>query len=70
VVDPSWKSFGASSEIISFVCEKLDGALKACPQKITYPDSHTPATSHLEKNFYFESSKIISAINKQFKKIK
>jgi len=67
VVDPSWKSFGASSEIISLVCEKLNGTLKACPQKITYPDSHTPTTSHLEKSFYFESSQIISAINKQFR---
>jgi pyruvate/2-oxoglutarate/acetoin dehydrogenase E1 component len=66
VVDPSWRSFGASSEIISLVSEKIGKILKNQPQRVTYPNSHTPASSYLEKKFYFNYKKIISAINKQF----
>ena len=68
VVDPSWKSFGASSEIVSLVVEKLKNNLKNSPLKITYPDSHTPMSETLEKSFYFNEKVIFNKIKKIFKK--
>tara|TARA_B100000787_G_scaffold169165_1_gene159597 strand:- start:91 stop:1089 length:999 start_codon:yes stop_codon:yes gene_type:complete len=70
VVDPSWKSFGASSEIISLVTENLGNKMKSPPVKITYPDSHTPASVALEKTFYFNDRVIFNTIKKIFKKPK
>lgn len=68
VVDPSWKSFGASSEIISSVMEKVGKEIKSLPIKITYPDSHTPTSEALEKKFYFNDQIIFKGIKKIFKK--
>ena len=64
VVDPGWKSFGASSEIISLVMEKIGKNLKCHPIKITYPDSHTPTSEYLEKLFYFDEKIIYKKIKK------
>ena len=61
VIDPSWKSFGSSSEIISLVVEKIH-KLKSLPRKITHPDSHTPVSIKLENNYYFNSKDIINTI--------
>ena len=66
VVDPSWKSFGASSEIISVTMQKLKKKIKCHPIKITYPDSHTPASEALEKNYYFNHEVIYKRIKKVF----
>ena len=68
VVDPSWKSFGASSEIVSLVAEKMGNKLKSNPIRITYPDSHTPMSSKLEEKFYFNYKQIVSIVKKQFKR--
>ena len=68
VVDPSWKSFGASSEIISITMEKLGKQIKSPPIKITYPDSHTPASEALEKKYYFNENKIFLAVKNIIKK--
>ena len=68
VVDPSWKSFGASSEIISVVMQKLGKEIKSSPIKITYPDSHTPASEALEKKYYFNDNKIFMAVKKNIGK--
>ena len=67
VIDPCWKSFGASSEIISVVTQKIK-KMKSKPIKITYPDSHTPASEALEKNYYFDHEVIFNTIKKLFKK--
>ena len=67
VVDPSWKSFGAASEIISVVMQKLSKKIKSKPITITYPDSHTPASEALEKEYYFNEEKIYKLIKKIFK---
>ena len=65
VVEGDWKSFGCSAEIISSVSENVRD-LKAKPVRINYPDSHTPASSNLEKNFYINedivSNKILELI--------
>ena len=68
VVDPSWKSFGASSEIISIVMQKIKKKMKSPPIKITYPDSHTPASESLEKEYYFSEQKIFKKVLKLFYK--
>jgi pyruvate dehydrogenase E1 component beta subunit len=48
VLDPSWRSFGASAEVITSVVERLGSSLISAPLRITYPDSHTPMSSSLE----------------------
>ena len=68
VVDPSWKSFGASSEIITSVIERLGNQLKTKPIRVCYPDSHTPMSENLEKKYYFDHKKIISEIKLILKK--
>ncbi len=62
VVDPSWRSFGAASEIISQVTEKIGNILKSLPKKITYPDSHTPMSASLENKYYFNSGIIVKTV--------
>ena len=69
VVDPSWKSFKASSEIISLVTENLGNKMKSAPVKISYPDSHTPESVALEKTFYFKDRVIFNTMKKILKKL-
>ena len=67
VLDPSWCSFGASAEIVSIIVEKcyLD---KIKIKRLAYPDSHTPASASLEKEFYLSENKIINTIIDLLKK--
>ena len=58
MVDPGWKSFGASSEIITSVVEECFSYLKTSPIRINYPDSHIPMSHKLEKYFYFNDKSI------------
>ena len=67
VVDPSWKSFGASSEIITSVIESFGDKLKTKPIRVSYPDSHTPMSENLEKKYYFDHKKLISKIKTSLK---
>ncbi len=62
VVDPAWYSFGAASEIMASIIEKNLKYLKTNPARITLPDSHTPMSANLEKNYYFNDKKIVSKI--------
>ena len=50
ILDPSWKSFGTSAEIMATIYEnsKNSGIIV---NRLCYPDSHTPASSSLEKSF-------------------
>ena len=68
VVDPSWKSFGASSEIIASVTESIGKKMISNPLRVSYPDSHTPMSEALEKEYYFNSSEIVSKVKKLFNK--
>ena len=52
VIDPAWRSFGVSGEVIARVAERLGRRLRADPLRIGYPDSHTPMSSALEAMYY------------------
>ena len=67
VVDPGWQSFGASAEIITSVIEKCSNYLKSSPIRINFPDSHTPMSQNLEKQYYIDEQKILKKIKKIFK---
>ena len=62
VLDHGWESYGAASEIISRVSENCHKYLKSAPIKITFPDSHTPMSSKLEKEYYPDTEFIIDKI--------
>jgi len=64
VVDPGWMSYGASAEIITSVVESPKVTMKSKPIRVTLPDSHTPMSQTLERNYYIESKKIFNAIKK------
>ena len=64
VADPAWMSFGAAGEIIASVVENLGDKLKAKPVRVTLPDSHTPMSQTLEKEFYPTEEDIVAAIRK------
>jgi len=64
VADPAWHSFGASSEIIASVTEKLGKQLKADPGRICFPDSHTPTSYVLENYYYPNKDNIINEIRR------
>ena len=52
VMDPAWRSFGVSAEIVARVVESAGGALRAMPLRICQPDSHTPTSAALESAYY------------------
>jgi pyruvate dehydrogenase E1 component beta subunit len=52
VLDPAWRSFGISAELIACVAERLGRRLRADPLRISHPDSHTPMSSALEALYY------------------
>jgi pyruvate dehydrogenase E1 component beta subunit len=64
VADPGWHSFGAATEIITTVTESMGTQLLCNPQRVTYPDSHTPMSMALEKEYYPDEQEIISAIRR------
>ena len=68
VADPGWQSFGAASEIISIISEKYQKKMKSNPIKLSLPDSHTPMSKPLEKNYYLNQDNFILAIERSFKK--
>jgi len=64
VVEGDWRSFGVAAEIIASVCESEKCNLIKPPVRLCYPDSHTPASSFLENEFYINENDIIKAIEK------
>ena len=54
ILDPSWKSFGSSSELLSLIYENIGKEKNIKIKRLTYPDSHTPASFSLEKEFYLD----------------
>ena len=67
VADPGWHSFGAASEIITLISEDSSIKMSSNPTRITLPDSHTPMSQPLEKNYYIKEEDIVSAIKKSLK---
>lgn len=62
VVDPGWRSAGVSAELISSVCERLGTDLACNPKRVCLPDSHTPMSSSLEKEYYPDENTIVNAV--------
>jgi acetoin:2,6-dichlorophenolindophenol oxidoreductase subunit beta len=62
IADMGWHTGGAAAEISALICEKAFGCLKAPIVRVTLPDTPTPASPVLEKAFYPDFKKIISAV--------
>jgi pyruvate dehydrogenase E1 component beta subunit len=62
VADMAWRSFGAGAEIVTRVCEHVGDRLKARPLRIGLPDSHTPMSSALERQYYVDEGQMAAAI--------
>ena len=67
ILDPSWSSFGSAGEIMSGIYERVSNK-NIIIDRLSYPDSHTPASSALEKKFYLDEKKIQKKILKVYKK--
>mgnify|MGYP001217016881 CR=1 FL=1 len=67
ILDPTWKSYGASSEIISVLQKHIQNNKSYSLDRISYPDSHTPMSQKLEKKFYIDKNLIIKKIKKILK---
>jgi acetoin:2,6-dichlorophenolindophenol oxidoreductase subunit beta len=61
VVDPAWKTAGLSAEIIARVTEQVFDKLKIAPQRVTFPDSHTPMSAVCEAHYYPDEFRIADA---------
>lgn len=66
VADMGWESVGVASEIIAFVCEKFGNSMLANPTRICLPNSHTPMSEDLEKEYYFDEQQISSTLTGMF----
>lgn len=62
VVDPAWRSFSVSAEVIATVSEAIGDNLLARPARLCLPDSHTPMSSALEKLYYPAEPELKAAI--------
>ncbi len=67
VLDPSWKSYGASGEIVAIIKETLKDE-KLFIDRLCYPDSHTPMSQALEEKYYLNENDIITKIKGMIKK--
>jgi pyruvate dehydrogenase E1 component beta subunit len=64
VADPAWHSFGAAAEIIATTTERLSGTLRSKPLRFCLPDSHTPMSSALEKQYYGDDEALTESIRR------
>jgi acetoin:2,6-dichlorophenolindophenol oxidoreductase subunit beta len=64
VADPAWQSYGAAAEIVAAVAERLGPDLKSKPVRVCLPDSHTPMSMKLEKEYYPDEAALAAAIRK------
>jgi pyruvate dehydrogenase E1 component beta subunit len=62
VIDPAWRSFGLSGEVIASVAERVGRSFRADPVRITHPDSHTPMSSALETAYYPDESAAVETL--------
>lgn len=67
VLDPSWKSYGASGEIVAIIKETLKDE-KLFIDRLCYPDSHTPMSQVLEEKYYLNENDIITKLKGMIKK--
>ena len=69
VADPGWESVGVAAEIIACVCEKLGNTLAANPVRICLPDSHTPMSAPLEREYYPDETNVADAVRAMFARV-
>ena len=62
VADLGWESVGIAAEIIALVSMKFGRNLRSNPVRICLPDSHTPASTELEKIYYPDVTSIKNAV--------
>ena len=62
VVDGGWRTCGMSAEVIASVAERLSPQSLICaPGRVTIPDAPAPTSSHLERLYYPDVSRVLSA---------
>jgi pyruvate dehydrogenase E1 component beta subunit len=64
VADPTWRSVGLAAEIMACVTERLGSLLLAPPARLCFPDSHTPMSVSLEKEYYPDEERMASMIRR------
>jgi acetoin:2,6-dichlorophenolindophenol oxidoreductase subunit beta len=63
VVDGGWKTCGMAGEVIAAVSESVSpSTYRATPLRITLPDAPAPTSGPLEKTYYGDISRIVSAV--------
>jgi pyruvate dehydrogenase E1 component beta subunit len=68
VLDSSWTDFGASSEVITLMIENYWKFLKHKPERLAFPNSHTPMSFKMERKYYPDYRSIIKKIRDMLKK--
>jgi acetoin:2,6-dichlorophenolindophenol oxidoreductase subunit beta len=62
VTDPAWHSFGTAAEIVAKVAEEFATDLKAKPARVCLPDSHTPMSLALEREYYPDETILANSV--------
>lgn len=62
IADGGWKTCGMGAELAALVAEKAFRHLKAPIMRVSLPDAPAPASSALEKVYYPNADKIVSAV--------
>jgi pyruvate dehydrogenase E1 component beta subunit len=64
--DPGWQSVGVAAEVIAGTCEQAGDRLAAKPIRICLPDSHTPMSMALEKEYYPDEEQVLARVRHLF----
>lgn len=64
IADTGWKACGISAEVAAIAAENVADFLKANVARITLPDTPTPSSYILEKEYYPGSNTIVAAVLK------
>ena len=67
VLDSSWTDFGASSEVVTLMIENYWKFFKHKPERLAFPNSHTPMAFKMEKKYYPNYRTIIKKIKDMLK---
>lgn len=61
VAEPGWRHFGAAAEIIAGTAEVIGPQMKSAPKRVTWPHSHIPTSSDLERQYYPTTNDVVEA---------
>jgi pyruvate dehydrogenase E1 component beta subunit len=64
VADPAWQSVGVAAEVIAATCAEVGDRLAARPARICLPDSHTPMSLSLEKEYYPDEDHVLATVRR------